>query len=138
MQVFPSKRAYLEHAKLSHMLEAQRRWIFCKNCQIFHPKKWENNHGCSTNVQNDFNEKTCLVCQTIFESAEECYSHMDKIHPNHDHFGQICDICNVKRPDKVSLMMHKLTHLASNESSGPKIKIITTKDVQGKNSTSFS
>ena len=56
---------------------------------------------------------------------------MDKLHPNHDHFGQICEICNGKRPDKTSLMLHKLTHLTSNESSGPKIKIITASEVQG-------
>ena len=46
-------------------------------------------------------------------------------------FGQMCEICNGKRPDKTSLMLHKLTHLTSNESSGPKIKIITASEVQG-------
>ena len=114
------------------MFEAQRRWTFCNKCHIYHPKNWEIDHGCTAKVLNTFDENTCLVCQTSFKSPEECYSHMDKLHPNHDHFGQICDVCNVKRPDKTSLMLHKLTHLTSNESGGPKIKIITTKDIQSK------
>ena len=113
------------------MLEANLRWTQCKNCQIYHPKNWEIDHGCTAKVQKTFDGKTCLVCEAKFESAEQCYSHMDKLHPNHDHFGQMCEICNGKRPDKTSLMLHKLTHLTSNESSGPKIKIITASEVQG-------
>ena len=29
------------------MLEANLRWSQCKDCQIYHPKNWEIDHGCT-------------------------------------------------------------------------------------------
>ena len=33
------------------MLEANLRWTQCKNCQIYHPKNWEIDHGCTAKGQ---------------------------------------------------------------------------------------
>ena len=119
-QIFVDKKSFLEHVKLVHSYEVRaNKWKLCQICQLFYPEKWENNHDCP-------DKNSCLVCFEKFETQEQVLDHMDQNHPDHKCFQFYCDICNVSRPDKTLLMLHKLSHL-QNSQNGPKIKIITSK-----------
>ena len=128
--VFQQKRAYLEHVKNEHYNDICLTWTKCGNCGIFHPKHWDD-HGCfvsQTKIEaiEAKPKNICVVCQTKFDSDEKCFQHMEQMHPLYvqEHFSYQCDACPSKRPDKTTLMLHKLSHLSSGF-SGPTIKIIS-------------
>ena len=123
--VFSSKRAFLEHVKSEHYNDICSSWSKCANCGILHPKHWTD-HSCYVTTQNKA-KNICPVCDTKFESDEHCFQHMDRLHPNYviEFHLHPCDTCSARRPDKTSLMLHKLSHLSNGSNQGPTIKIIS-------------
>ena len=74
----------------------------------------------------------CPQCPQVCSSADELYGH---INLSHDIlafilFPHLCEECGARRPDKTSLMQHKLSHLQS--VNGPKIILLTKPMSQNK------
>ena len=124
--IFKSKRAFLEHVKAEHYNDISSSWTKCSNCGILHPKHWTD-HSCYITTNQNKAKNICPVCDKKFESDEHCWQHMDQLHPNHviEFHIHACDTCPARRPDKTSLMLHKLSHLGNGSNQGPTIKIIS-------------
>ena len=65
------------------MLEANLRWSQCKDCQIYHPKNWEIDHGCTAKGQL---ASECLLGVIDFPKTNKKF---DKFLPQKLKSGQI-------------------------------------------------
>ena len=124
-QAFSTRTEYLQHVQNIHKSDAiAKNWVLCVPCQNYTPLEWRTDHDCTGKA---LTQNYCSFCDMHFTSKEAWFEHMDVSHPDHALFQHSCDVCNVKRPDKTSLMMHKLTHLKNN-AGGPKLTIVTSKN----------
>ena len=129
MQEFQDRKSYLTHVAMTHPLDMQKSWRQCKDCASYYPSTWTV-HGCKPLENNN-----CLECHQICSNPEELYGH---INLSHDMlafilFPHLCEECGARRPDKTSLIQHKISHLQS--ANGPTIILVTkpshAKTIQG-------
>jgi hypothetical protein len=127
VQVFPNKRRYLEHARSEHLMEVQQSWIRCSDCQRYHPMGWTGSqHDCPMVLELH----TCPICRLNFQPEDKFYSHMTDIHVDYiEQHWLPCDECSQRRPSKLLLVQHKLSHLHQDAPSGLKIKILPGKSL---------
>ncbi len=120
-QNFGSKKDYLEHCHGLHEGYISRSWTQCNQCSLKVPNAWLAAHDCAGIKANQ-----CSICLKQCETQDSFFKHLDLDHPDHGLFSHACDLCNISRPDKTTLMMHKLSHLSQN-SDGPKLSFVSKK-----------
>ena len=64
------------------MLEANLRWSQCKDCQIYHPKNWEIDHGCTAKGQL---ASECLLGVIDFPKTNKKFDKFLPKNPNLNH-----------------------------------------------------